>query len=417
MQFPNYLSLLGLSLLLSGCLPDWDDAWNTEVVSGCISTDTIWTNDKIWVLDGLVVVAGNLGCSGEDSSASSATLTIEEGTQIRGLQESALLVASGGLLKAKGTKAHPIVFTSAQAEPQPGDWGGITLLGDAPVSNGVHYIEGIEESPLTVYGGSNPQANCGQLEHVVVTHAGYRLYANNELNGLTLGGCGRNTVVHNIGIFDAYDDGVEIFGGTVDIKNILVQDVGDDALDWDLGWNGRAQFLFLEPGHGQYAIEGSSFLEFTEESIFSIPLLYNVTLVSSGNTTSAILLKDNTRMHLLNSVFVDFNGFLLQTDLASILREDDNIDAHGLYYPDAPHRFSASMKLIQLFYHSLTSVPNPILDAHSGYPSNVDVCSYGNLLQIITTFDFFEEVGCFGAVVSPTDSWVSDLREAYLSLQ
>ena len=44
------------------------------------------------------------------------------------------------------------------------------------------------------------------------------LQVGGEINGLTLGSVGRGTTIEHIEVVSCADDGVELFGGTVNIK-------------------------------------------------------------------------------------------------------------------------------------------------------------------------------------------------------
>ena len=110
------------------------------------------------------------------------------------------------------------------------------MLGNAPVSteNGddVGQIEGIAANlPYGVYGGSDVHDNSGVLKYISIRHGGALIGEGNEINGLTLGGVGNGTVIENIEVLSNVDDGVECFGGTVNLTNVLVGYVGDDAID------------------------------------------------------------------------------------------------------------------------------------------------------------------------------------------
>lgn len=60
----------------------------------------------------------------------------------------------------------------------------------------------------------------------------------NEINGITLGGVGTGTTIENIEIVSNQDDGIEFFGGTVNVTNIVVWNVSDDAIDIDQAYAG-----------------------------------------------------------------------------------------------------------------------------------------------------------------------------------
>ena len=232
---------------------DNNDNNGNIVITDNISTNTTWTKDNVYQLGGRITV--------EDG----ATLTIEPGTVIKGevgtgANATALLVARGGKLMAEGTANEPIIFTSVADEivsgqtaspnldpDQNGLWGGVIVLGRAPISasndNGdvsEIQIEGIPTSdPNGLYGGNNPADNSGVLKYVSIRHGGANIGAGNEINGLSLGGVGTGTVVENIEVVANQDDGVEWFGGTVNVKNVFVWNVGDDGIDTDQAWSGE----------------------------------------------------------------------------------------------------------------------------------------------------------------------------------
>ena len=230
------------------CIGETDNT----VVTQNISSDTTWICDNVYELRGMISVE------------SGATLTIEAGTIIKGgmgtaTNASALIVANGGKILANGTEANPIIFTSVSDEITPhqiqngdfsspnltmdntGLWGGLIILGNAPISTSVSptQIEGIPSTNINGrYGGSDVSANSGILRYVSIRHGGTNIGSGNEINGLTLGGVGNGTIIENIEIIGNQDDGIEFFGGTVNVKNLIVANVGDDAIDIDQSWGG-----------------------------------------------------------------------------------------------------------------------------------------------------------------------------------
>lgn len=186
--------------------------------------------------------------------AAGATLTIEPGTTIFGDRETkgALIIEPGARLIANGTPERPIVFTSerSEAERAPGDWGGVLLLGRAPVNlrdaGGQPMrgkIEGLAR-PLH-YGGDDPDDDSGVLRYVRIEYPGVELAPANEINGLTLAGVGRGTVIDHVQVRASEDDCFEFFGGTVDAKHLVCDAPGDDALDFDNGYQGRIQYVVV----------------------------------------------------------------------------------------------------------------------------------------------------------------------------
>jgi hypothetical protein len=224
-------------------------------IVGNIFTDQTWVSGKTYLLLGRIVVLPG------------ATLTIEPGVVVKGqpgegAEASMLWVAQGGKLIAEGTAASPIIFTSSLDDIEPGMlnspnltssdiglWGGILLLGEAPVS--VEFpdptIEGIPASdPYITYGGDNPDDNSGTLRYVSIRHCGANIGAGNETDGLTLAGVGSGTTIENIEIAASLDDGISFYGGNVDVKHAIFSYIGDDALDIDQAYDGTVDnFIFI----------------------------------------------------------------------------------------------------------------------------------------------------------------------------
>jgi hypothetical protein len=235
---------------------------------------------------------------------------------VQGRPGSALLVTRDGSIQARGTALAPIVFTSSAlaGKRKAGDWGGLVLLGNAPVNTADAQIEGLNAGDTRgMFGGSDPRDNCGVLEYVRVEFAGYEVYANNELNGLTLGGCGSKTIIRHVQVHRALDDGIEIFGGTVDLRHILITGAADDSLDWDMGWTGRVQFLQIQQysGVGDNAFEADNREGDYQAEPISEPTLYNVTLLGMNSQEKyqrGMTLRRGTGGHFNNMIISGFSG-------------------------------------------------------------------------------------------------------------
>lgn len=211
--------------------------WPQEVLQGDITTNVTLTSNKTYLLRGFVRVQ------------SGATLTIEPGTFIFGENstQGSLIIKPGGKLVANGTANQPIVFTSEFAkqgstrQPTYGDWGGIILLGNAPINvpGGTASIEGPGDS----YGGSDPNDNSGTLRYVRIEYPGIAFSPNNEINGITFGGVGSATVIEYIQVSFSGDDSFEWFGGNVNGKYLIAFRGWDDDFDTDFGFSGKLQYL------------------------------------------------------------------------------------------------------------------------------------------------------------------------------
>lgn len=229
------------------------------VVSGLLNASTTWAADTIYELAGKVVVGSGI------------TLTIQPGTIIKGRTgagslASALVIAQGGKINAIGTAAKPIIFTSILDNIKVGEtsgtnlnendrekWGGMIVLGNAPVSTGdgdvIGQIEGIPANePYGKYGGDNPADNSGSLAYVSIRHGGAVIGEGNEINGLTLGGVGNGTMIHHIEIVANLDDGIEFFGGTVNVSDVVIAFQDDDGLDLDQNYSGTIDNFYVVHG-------------------------------------------------------------------------------------------------------------------------------------------------------------------------
>jgi hypothetical protein len=184
-----------------------------------------------------------------------STLAISAGASIRGADQSALIITRGAEIDARGTVDNPIVMTCAAAEGAraPGCWGGLALLGEAVVNRGVgtcgegtnpfvpceDNLEGLPATdPRSLFGGEDDGSSCGTVEYTRIEFAGNEISQDNELNGLTVGGCGSGTTLDFIQVHLGLDDGVEFFGGTSNISHVIVDGMGDDGIDWDQGYTG-----------------------------------------------------------------------------------------------------------------------------------------------------------------------------------
>mgnify|MGYP001558466067 FL=1 len=270
--------------------------------------------DTIYIMTGLYYVD------------STFTLTVQAGTVIFGDSATAatLIVKRGAKIVAKGTKSLPIVFTSRKPAGQRrrGDWGGLMILGNAPINKPEPKIEGgiVEGS----YGGNKADDSSGVLEFVRIEFPGIIYQTNNETNGLTMGGVGSKTKIENIQVSYSNDDSYEWFGGTVNLKNIIAFGGTDDDFDSDFGYRGNVQFAFgLRDSSLWDAAGQSNGFESDNDDLSSYatprtgPVFSNVTLVGPQSDTTKILpignkferaalIRRNTQLSIHNSVFVGY---------------------------------------------------------------------------------------------------------------
>ncbi|OZA43180.1 MAG: hypothetical protein B7X80_09595 [Sulfurovum sp. 17-42-90] len=233
-----------------------------EIISGDVTSDRTLTADKVWNIQGKVVVKNN------------ATLTIEKGTILIGdnVTKGWIEVLPGSKLNAIGTASEPILFTSAQAlagqEEAPGQWGGVTLIGNAGNAQTTPY-----EVDGEVAGTGSDADSSGTLKYLIINNSGVEVVIDKEINGLSLVGVGSGTVVEHITVNRSSDDGVEVWGGSVNVKDVVVNDSQDDSFDTDQGWTGSIDGLMISGGL-KSGIEMSG----TTNALYK-----NVTIVAGAN--------------------------------------------------------------------------------------------------------------------------------------
>ncbi len=321
-----------------------------------------FTCDKTYILDKKIYIP------------SGQTLTIQPGTVIKGApnavpaEATALIIMRGGDIIANGTESCPIVFT-AQEDPMDGTypvtnkgkWGGVvvngyahnnlTLAANGPftvgtagklaVADGLGTIEGFQTTnPQDQYGVNlalgetfNDDDNSGIMRYVSIRHSGAILALGGEINGLTLGSVGRNTVIEHIEIVSCADDNIEIFGGTVNLKYCTTLFGNDDGFDYDHGWTGKAQFLFSmkDDNSANWSIDSDNGFECDSDdnksnnTPRSHPIIYNATCIGNAKSTTTadntslagICAKELTEGEIYNSLFANFkNGMNIQKSIS-----------------------------------------------------------------------------------------------------
>jgi hypothetical protein len=300
-------------------------------VKDSISSNTTWTKDNQYLLQGYVYVT------------SGATLTIEAGTIIKGdkATKGALIIERGAKIMAVGTATMPIVFTSNQPAGSRtyGDWGGVILCGKAPTNWSTEPT--VEGGPRSKYGGTDPHDNSGQMSYVRIEFPGIAFSPNNEVNGLTFCGVGDATVIDHIQVSYSGDDAYEFFGGNVNTKYMVAHRSWDDDFDTDNGYQGKNQFgvvlrdPFAADQSGSKAFESDSYqpggvtysgVPFDASKVTS-PVFANFTvvgpLVSPTSTAwdpqfvAGVHLRRGSGMSLLNSIIMGWPAGVLVDEAAT----------------------------------------------------------------------------------------------------
>ena len=300
------------------------------IINSSISTSTTLTlANSPYALDGDIYVLPG------------ATLTIEAGVRFESNANSTLAVARGAQIIANGTKDAPIVFTSANdtgvyRQLANNEWGNLTVMGSgyisedeipsnsaSPASTNYADMEGLTPAnpSLNDYGGGDDNDDSGSISYCAFRYGGIASIPGKELNGLSLGGVGRGTDIHHVEILNNIDDGIEIWGGTVNLKYVSIWNVGDDSLDIDQGWRGKAQFGLIVQGLSNTGNQGSGFgdnameidgAERCDWQPVTTCALHNWTVIGGENdapsgspTDELVEFRDNARVQFLNCIFMD----------------------------------------------------------------------------------------------------------------
>ncbi|MCG8610276.1 MAG: DUF4214 domain-containing protein [Pseudomonadales bacterium] len=243
------------------------------------------------------------GIDGEVNFLEGTTLTIPAGTKLFGMSGSSYLAINrGAKIMAQGTRDNPIVFTSAEdivgtaGQNDQGQWGGLTILGQSTNNKGERTYEAGTQKYGPKDGVTIEDDNSGVLEYVMIKYSGFEVEVDKELNGLSLGSVGSGTTLNNIAIIGSADDGIELWGGTVNVNNLYVYNAGDDSLDTDQGYTGTldnvlVQQVVVDDEIDSRAIEADSFDEIEAGDPIAMPTLRNATLDTIGR---AIRLREGT---------------------------------------------------------------------------------------------------------------------------
>lgn len=391
----------------------------TNIVTDNITNSTVWTSADVWYLQDVIYVEPG------------ATLKIEPGTKIIGNTDGSLVVAAGAQIFAKGTKDNPIVMTSDQDNGTyrrvSEEWGNLTIMGDALISATLDGIgsdsgqpDGTDQAQmeglgaagsLSIYGGPNDDHDAGTVSYVSLRYGGKVLSQANELNGMSIGGVGRETQLDHIEIFNNVDDGIEIWGGTVGLKYVSIWNIGDDSFDLDQGWRGKAQFGLIVQGHCGGSSQGSGVgdnifeMDGAESSTaqpYGAASIYNFTAIGQpADGDRATEWRDNMRAQLRNCIFMDAGDQSIR---------DGGSGGDGGGYP-------VGDELVNLFSRSYSVYPaNAVgVDPAMLYPnfSNGTWCEisdsvFYNMVEYATITNFGQHVN--NNVIDPASSPIAGIQ-------
>lgn len=305
----SYLKLIAAAFIIStttvafvSCSNDDDEipvvtptgiASNPNDFKGEVRSGETVTLDatKIYKITGAVIVRDG------------GKLVIPAGTKLEasGGTSAFVVVEQGGQIFANGTATAPVVFTSPAATP--GSWGGVVICGRAPINKGT---TATSEVGNATYGGTVANDNSGSMTYVRIEYAGAIFTGEKEFNGLSLFGVGNATKIDNISLVNGSDDGIEFFGGTVNVSNIVSIYNEDDAFDWTEGWNGTATNIYTKRranGVGNRGIEADNNSNNRDASPRSNPTIKNATFIgSTSGESDGMKLREGTYASIDNVV-------------------------------------------------------------------------------------------------------------------
>ncbi len=300
-KFATMALMAGVSLFATSCSSDEDPVNNpgdggedTYVLDSDITENVTLETGKTYTLNGGVHVK------------SGATLTIQPGVTIVAQHDETvdyILIEQGAKIDAQGTAAQPIVMTSEKKEA--GAWGGLHICGYAHTNNG----SGKSEIGNAPYGGNNDADNSGTLKYIRLEYTGYAFDEEHEANGVSFYGVGNGTTVEHLQAYQGSDDGFEFFGGSVNVKYMVVTSCSDDSFDWTEGWNGKAQFLVAyQEGESSLGYACDCLMECDNNGTNNAatpvahPTIANATLIGNGGDAQGVRLRAGTQVELYNTI-------------------------------------------------------------------------------------------------------------------
>jgi hypothetical protein len=283
----------------------------TIFLSGTYTQDLTLDSNNTYVLNGSLIMA------------SGTTLTIPACMTIEALASGAnvyIAISQGAKIIANGTADCPIVLTSNATNPAAGDWGGLIILGRAPINSVTGSATATSEIAGLPFGGTNAADDSGILNYVRVEYSGGAADGQSENNGFSFYGVGNGTVVNYIQAYEGKDDGIEFFGGTVNASYVSVVNAQDDSIDWTEGYTGTITNAYVKHGASHdKGIEADGYnTDFSNAAgYFSKPTVNNLTIIGNGSSTGneAIRLRAGTQ-GIFNNVWIEGfeEGFDLDGD-------------------------------------------------------------------------------------------------------
>ena len=405
-------------------------------ISGRITGNVALRNldGVIYSLSGGVQVGVDVGGDGNAPGGQQGILTIEPGVVLFGSSGADfLLVNRGSQIFAEGTATRPIIMTSRQnvegtsGADSIGQWGGLVILGRAPISDCIGNVEGgtvgcqgaVEgTSGDAFFGGASPNDNSGRLRYLQVRYPGFEVSPGNELNGITLAGVGAGTTIDHVQVHNSSDDGIEWFGGTVNQKNLVLTGIDDDSIDTDIGFKGGIQFAIVVQRNtgGDRIIEADSSGN-ENATPRQDTAIANATFVSQGTADApdSILLRGGTDFTIVNSVVtgapvcldVDGNATVQAAGAGPDEKGPPRFDSVFLSCSDTPFRDDSDVPaatIAQIFNSGSNNVASGTSTLTSVFINGANENAV-DAIAASSVRSFFVDTDYIGAVRDASDTW------------
>ncbi|MGB0777440.1 MAG: hypothetical protein ACPGR7_05375 [Flavobacteriaceae bacterium] len=261
--------------------PDPVDPGVSDVIANLESGIMVGTLEEDYTLDASV----QYDLNGPFLVAEGASLTIPAGTQIiadDGGTEVYIAVLKGADIFINGNPSNPVIMSSASGDS--GDWGGLTICGEATTTAGV---DATAEVGGFFYGGTNDADDSGHIKYLVIKGTGAQINSESQYNGISFYAVGNQTEVEYVSVINGADDGVEFFGGTVSVSNLYLENNDDDSIDWTESWSGGVTNAYIT-----HSVPGFSTV-FEGDKENANPTFTNITAISTVEGTALQFKKES----------------------------------------------------------------------------------------------------------------------------
>lgn len=369
----------------------------------------------VYAIAGAVNVGQDQG--GDASSPNAVprgSLTIEPGVTLYASSgNDYLIVNRGSEIHAEGTVDEPIIFTArADVEGETtadtiGLWGGLILAGRAPINacpgeteSGTPQCQSQVEGTNAFYGGNAPNDSSGRIRYVQVKYSGFEISPNNELQGITAAGAGAGTVLEYFHIHNSSDDGIEIFGGTLNARYLVVTGADDDSIDTDTGWDGGIQFgiVIQRAGGGDRMNEWSSI----NRTPYSQPRVANITYIGRPGGGAALHLNQGTQAAFYNTVVTRPAGGSSSGERCLEIRDANTAGTFHSVHFSCPVAFEDQRAQDAFEAGSNNVVGTSTLSGFINGANENAVPAYASLAE---DYPFFQQVDYIGGVRDANDTW------------